>query len=264
MNGDASPLEVWPRAREAATRAVSSEPQLAEAQTSLGFLKFWLDWDWAEAETAYRKAIELDPSYPLAHRMLGILLSHLGMHEEAQQALNRARELDPVLAMHQALSAQAAFAARDYAAAVQFARQAIVVDPEFWIGHFQLAQAYVQLGKVELALESLNTSARLSGGNSKAFSLRGYLLAKLGRKDEAMEVLDTLEAIAHDRYVPPYAAALIHAGLDQRDLALNCLERAFQVRDVHLIFLPIDPKWDEFRTDARFVGLVERCGFARA
>ena len=60
-----------------------------------------------------------------------------------------------------------------------------------------------------------------------------------------MEVLDTLEAIAHDRYVPPYAAALIHAGLDQRDLALNCLERAFQVRDVHLIFLPIDPKWDD-------------------
>jgi Flp pilus assembly protein TadD len=76
------------------------------------------------------------------------------------------------------------------------------VDPEFWIGHFQLAQAYEQLGESELALEALNKAGRFSGGNSKAVSLRGYLFAKLGRVNEARGVLNTLEAIALERIYP--------------------------------------------------------------
>ncbi|MGH9676516.1 MAG: winged helix-turn-helix domain-containing tetratricopeptide repeat protein, partial [Candidatus Acidiferrum sp.] len=129
INGDAPPLVVWPRAREAAERAVSAAPNLAEAQTSMGFVKFWLDWDWVAAEAVYRKAIALDPSYAFAHRMLGILLAQMGRHEEARSSMRRARELDPLVAVEHALSAQVAFVARDYTAAVQFARQAIVVDP---------------------------------------------------------------------------------------------------------------------------------------
>ena len=87
--------------------------------------------------------------------------------------------------------------------AVQFARQAIVVDPDFWIGHLQLAQALVELGENELALSELNVAGRLSAGNSKVMSLRGYLFARVRRTDEALEVLNTLEAISRERYVPP-------------------------------------------------------------
>ena len=263
INGDAPPLEMCPLAREAAARAVAAEPNLAEAQTSLGFVKFWFDWDWLVAEAAYRKAIELDPSYPMAHRMLGIALAHMGRYAEARPEMARLRELDPLLAVNQALSAQVAFAGRDYAAAVQFARQAIVVDPEFWIGLFQLGQAFEQLGESELALEALNKAGRFSGGNSKAVSLRGYLFAKLGRVNEARQVLSTLEAIARERYVPPYAMALVHAGLGESELALEWLERALAVRDVHLAFLPVDPKWDAFRADIRFAALLKRCGFTQ-
>jgi TolB-like protein len=263
INGDAPPLAVWPRAREAAERAVSAEPDLAEAQTSMGFVKFWLDWDWAAAEDAYRKAIALDPSYALAHRMLGILLAQVGRHEEARPAIRRARELDPLVAVQHALSAQVAFVARDYAAAVQFARQAIVVDPEFWIGLFQLGQALVPLGESEQAMDALNNAGRFSGGNSKVISLRGYVFAKLGRTTEALEVLQTLEAIARDRYVPPYAMAQVYLGLGQQEQALDWLDRAFEVHDVHLILLPADPKWDPVRGDARFVTLLKRCGFTR-
>jgi len=261
VNGDAPPLAVWPRACEAVNNAVGAEPDLAEVQGSRAFLNFWLEWDWPTAEKAARKAISLDPSYPLAHRFLGIVLSHSGMHAEAQLAMRRARELDPFYAMQHALSSQAAFAAREYPAAVQFARQTIVVDPEFWIGHLQLAQVYVELGKTDLALDALNIAGRLSAANSKVIALRGYIFARTERRNEALEVLNILEAISRERYVPPYAIALVHAGLGQQDLALQWLERAYEARDVHLAFVPIDPKWDAFRTDTRFLAILNRCDF---
>jgi len=264
INGDAPSLDAWARAREGAARAIAAEPDLAEAQTSQGFVKFWFDWEWQAAEDAYRKAIVLDPNYPLSHRMLGIVLAHLGRHQEAKIEMRRAREIEPLLAVHQSLSAYLAFLEGDFDAAIQFARQAIVVAPDFWMGHFQLGQVYLQIGKAELALDSLNQSARLSGGNSKAFSLRGYLLAKLGRKDEALELISTLEALARERYVPPYAMALIYVGLEQLDLAFDWLDRAYEVRDVHMIFLPIDPKWDSLRADTRFIELLQRCAFTKS
>jgi DNA-binding winged helix-turn-helix (wHTH) protein/Flp pilus assembly protein TadD len=264
ISGDAPPLAVTPRACEAAARAVASDPGLAEAQASLGFENFWLEWNWPVAEAAFRKAIALDPNYSFAYRLLGILLSHLGHSEEASQMMRRARALDPLVAVEHALSAQVAFAARDYAAAIQFARQAIVVDPEFWIGHFQLGQAFVELGETAQALDALNNAGRFCGGNSKVVSLRGYLIAKLNKTAEALEVLNTLGAIARDRYVPPYAMALVHLGLDQRDQALDFLRRAYAVHDVHLAFLTVDPKWDPYRTDARFIELLKSCAFAPA
>jgi DNA-binding winged helix-turn-helix (wHTH) protein/tetratricopeptide (TPR) repeat protein len=264
INGDAPPLEVWPRARAAASHAVGAEPNLAEAQTSLGVVNFFLGWDWAAAEIEFRKAVALDPSYCLAHRTLGIALSHMRRPEEAKSAVRRARELEPLNAAHHALSAQVAFNARDYLAAVEFAQQATVLDPGFLIGYLQLGQAHEQLGNSDLALDALQNAGRLSVSNSKVIALKGYLFAKLGRTHQAREVLNTLEAVSRERYVPPYAAALVHAGLGEREAALECLERAYEARDVHLIFLPVDPKWDAFRSHVRFLALFRRCGFTQA
>ncbi len=260
MNGDAPPLAAWKLAREAAAQAVRAEPRLAESHSSLGFVHFWFDWTWPDAEVAFRKSIALDPSYAFAHRMLGVLLGHAGRHPEAEAEMKRARELDPLNAMHHALSAQVAFVGRDNAAAVEFARQAIVVDPRFWIGHFQLSQAYEQLGEAALALAATDEAGRLSGGNSKAISLRGYILAKQGKPTEARDVLKTLAARSRDRFVPPYALALVHEGLGEHDAALDLLERAVEIRDVHLVSLPVDPKWDALRASPRFGELLRRCG----
>ncbi len=261
VNGDAQPQIVWPLAREATRHAVEAEPNLAEVQTSLGSLKFWLDWEWPAAESAYRKAIQLDPNYPLGHRMLGVALSHMCRHEEAQAEIRRARELDPLYVMHQSLSSQIAFAARNYSAAVQFARHAIVVDPEFWIAQVHLAQVYIELGENELALAALNHPGKF-GVNSKAIALRGYVFARMGRIEDAMEVLNTLLSISKERYVPPYAMAIVHAGLKQYDLALQWLDRCCDARDVHVVFLTVDPKWDPMRGDARFSRLLHRCGLS--
>jgi hypothetical protein len=72
-----------------------------------------------------------------------------------------------------------------------------------------------------------------------------------------------LKSIARDRYVPPYAMALVYAGLGQRDSAFEWLDRAYAVRDVHLAFLGQDRKWDALREDPRFRRLLERCDFMR-
>jgi TolB-like protein/DNA-binding winged helix-turn-helix (wHTH) protein/Flp pilus assembly protein TadD len=263
INGDAPPNAVWQRARDAAQLAVAAEPDLAEAHASVAFVKFWLDWDWAGAETTFRKAIALDPNYAVAHRTLGIVLSCMQRHEEAERTVRRARELDPLHAGSYALSAQVAFYARDYPAAIQLARQATLLDPEFWVGYIQLAQAYERSGDNDLAFDALQKAGMFGGDNSKVISLRGFLLAKLGRTDEASEVLNMLESASQHRYLPPYATALVHCGLGQCDLAFDWLERAFKARDVHLALLPVDPKWDRLRADHRFPMLVKRCGFNR-
>ena len=261
INGDAPPLTVGPRARDAATRALQAAPELAEVQASRAYVSFALDWDWTGAEVAVRRAIELDPHYAVAHRTLGHLLSQMGRHDEARAAMGRARELDPLEPTHHALSSQVAFQARDYSMAVEHARQALILDPEFWIAYVQMAQAYEQLGKTAMAFDALRNAERFSERNSKSLSLRGYLLATSGRANEAREVLRTLEAVSRDRYVPPYALALVHAGLGERDAVFECLDRAYVARDVHLIFLTVDPKWDRYRGDPRFQALLARCGF---
>jgi TolB-like protein len=259
INGDAVPTQMLPLAQETAMQALKHGNKLSESHVSLGFLNLFLLWKFSVAEEEFRKAVELDGNNPLAHRMVGVTLSHMGRHHEAMAAMRRARELDPLYVMLHALSAMVYMHAGDLEAAQSFGKQAIVVDPEFWIGHHMLAQVYEQLGKYELALESNLHSGKLGGGNSKALSLRGFIFAKMGRRDEAKEVLGTLTSIAAERYVPPYAMALVHAGLNETQKAIEWLDRALEVRDVHLIFLPVDPKWDSMRDDADFQTLVKRC-----
>ena len=118
------------------------------------------------------------------------------------------------------------------------------------------------MGDTALALAALGDAARFaSGENSVTMSLRGYLLAHSGRPDEAREVIRQLEAVSGTRYVPPYAIALVYAGLGELGAALEWLERAHAGHDVQLIFLPVDPKWDPFRNDPRLQALIARCGF---
>jgi Flp pilus assembly protein TadD len=193
--------------------------------------------------------------------VLGIVLAYLGRHDEAREAMRRARELEPFAAVEHALSAHVEFAARDFKSALQLARQATALDPQFWIGQFQLAQVYEQLGGHESMLRAVEITERFGRANSKMISLRGYTLAKLGRTTEAREVLRTLETLGRERYVPQYAMALVHAGLGESDAAIQSLERGLQARDVNLVFLAVDPKWDAFRTEPRFLDLLNRCGF---
>jgi TolB-like protein/DNA-binding winged helix-turn-helix (wHTH) protein/Flp pilus assembly protein TadD len=261
MNSDVDPRRVSPPTREAAARAVAANPDVAEAQHALGHVNWMFEWDWPAAEAAFRRAIELDPSYSLVHLILAHLLSQEGRHAEAEPLMRRARELDPLNPLAYALSSQVSFQARDYAGALQHANSAIALDQEFWIGHQMRGQALEQLADDDLALKALATAARLSGQNSKPISLTGYILARSGRTGEARDLLGALEMASRQRYIPPYAVALVHAGLGDADGAFEWLNRAYATRDVHLMFLTADVKWDRYRTDPRFADLLARCGF---
>jgi TolB-like protein/DNA-binding winged helix-turn-helix (wHTH) protein/Flp pilus assembly protein TadD len=203
FNSDTSVTDVLPRYREAAQRAVRTDPDLPEAHSALAYLKLCCDWDWPAAEAGLRRALTLDPRSAISSLTLAHTLSQMGRHDEALLAARRARELDPLSPFMPALSSQVAFQARDYDEALEQARQAIVLDQEFWIGHMARGQALEQLGDHESALEALTTAARFSGQNSKALSLRAYILAKLGRTEDARAMLRTLESIAQANYVPP-------------------------------------------------------------
>jgi len=217
VNGDVPPLAVTPHALEAARHAVRIDPRLAEAQFALGYINWILKWDWPAAEAAMRRAVDLDRRNERAHTVLGHALSQMGRHAEALAATRRARELDPLSALTYALSSQVAFQARDYPAAFDHASQAIALDRQFWIGYMMRGQALEQSGQYEPALEALAIAARFSGNNSKPVGLRGYALAKAGRREEAETVLAELEALSRKRFVPPFAMALVNAGLGERD-----------------------------------------------
>jgi TolB-like protein/DNA-binding winged helix-turn-helix (wHTH) protein/Flp pilus assembly protein TadD len=261
INSDVDPRSVSARTRDAAARAVAANPDVAEAQHALGHVNWAFEWDWPAAEAAFRRAIDLDASYSMVHLILAHLLSQEGRHAEAEPFMRRGRELDPLNPLSHALSSQVAFQARDYAGALQHANRAIALDQEFWIGHQMRGQALEELGDHDLALKALATAARLSGQNSKPLSLTGYILGRSGRTAEARDLLGALEMASRQRYVPPYALALVHAGLGNADAAFEWLDRAYAARDVHLMFLTVDVKWDRYRSDPRFGDLLARCGF---
>ena len=262
MNSDMQPSTVAERAEYAARQAVDDAPDLAEAQIASAYRYFWLDGHWNKALAGLRRAVELDPNNAMAHMMLGHVLSQLEQQVEARTEMRRARELDPLYPMTYALSAHVAFQARDFAEAQDLARQTIAIAPDFWLGYMQFGQALEQLDELPASLAALEQAIKYSDGNSKPRSLRAYVLARMGRNDEALAVLAEFEAMQTQRYVPPYTFALIYAGLDREEDVRRWLERALEERDVNLGFLPVDPKWDRWRKAPWFISLLQRCEFA--
>jgi Flp pilus assembly protein TadD len=124
--------------------------------------------------------------------MLAHTLSQLRQHDLARAAARRARELDPRSALVHAMSAQTASSARDFETPVRHARDALLAEPDFWIAHWQLGQAYQQMGQTDRALESLAEASRLSNGNSKPVALSAYVLARVGRVPDARVLLNGL------------------------------------------------------------------------
>jgi tetratricopeptide (TPR) repeat protein len=258
INSDADPRGALQLASAAVQRGAALDPDLAEAQQALGQVRWLLEWDWQRAETAFRRAVVLDPSFGLAHQTLGHLLSQA----EARTEMRRARELDSLDPTAAALSSQVAFQARDFNEALALARRAIALNPGFCFGYQMQAQAEAQLSLNDAAMRSAVRAIELSGRNSKPVSLQGYLLGRTGHAAEARTLIASLEAQAAKTYVSPYTMALIQAGLGDRDGVFDWLDRAYAVRDVHLIYLPADVKWDPYRSDPRFVALLARCHFS--
>jgi Flp pilus assembly protein TadD len=153
------------------------------------------------------------------------------------------------------------FQARQYDAAVEQLQKTIRMNPHFWVGHLHLGKVYEQKGMYQAAIEEFTKARDLSEGNSETIASLGHAYALSGRQDAARNVLEELQRQSRTSYIPPYNIAMIYAALGEKDHALDWLEKGYETRDVHMIFLKVDPKWDSFRTDSRFQGLLERMGF---
>jgi tetratricopeptide (TPR) repeat protein len=260
FNGDTRPSDVVVEARAAAAAAMAAGAGVAEAETAVASIQFLFDWNWFAAETHLSRAVSLNPSWAQGYWMLGHALTQQGRHQEALAAASRAQDLDPLDALTHGMAAQISYSAGRTEMAAAHAKEALLVEPNFWVGQWQLGQAYEQMGRADEALEVIAHALRLSNGNSKPLSLTAYLLARTGRTQEAREILDTLERRARDAYVPPVAVALGYLGLNDRERVFEWLEQALAVRDVHLIYVPWDRKWESLRKEKRFRDLLRRSG----
>ncbi len=260
VTSDADPAALWPKARHAADEALRLQSGTAESWTSSGVAGFWLDWDWARAERDLRRAVQLNPSYVSGHRFLAHVLSNLGRHAEALAVMENARRLDPLSPALHAVSGQLYFQAGQFSEAGEQARRALALHSEFWLGHLILGKVHERTRRAAAALQDFDIAFQLSEGNTEALSLKGYTLAGMGRRAEAEQVLRTLLETARTRFVPPYNVALLFAGLGDSDNAYEWLEKARLHRDVHMVFLTVEPKWDRFRGEPRFRSLMGDCG----
>lgn len=255
---DAPALEILPKALAAANRAVELDSQLAEAHSSVGSIKLWMEWDWPGAEAFFRRALELNSNYVTAHRYYGHLLSNLGRHTESAEEMRRAREVDPLSPIVHALSGRLLYQARQYDLALQHLKDALGIDSDLWVVHTFLGGVYERLGRFNEARAEYQKAFELSGGNTETIAFRGHILAQLGHRAEAEEAIRILTELAKQRYVPPYNIAMVHAGLGDVEAALDCLEKAYETRDVRLTFLAVEAKWDHIRSEPRFRVLLDR------
>ena len=255
---DADPALAGPVATNALAEAVRLGPDLVETKISQGYLSLFRDLDPESAAKFARAAIGQDPNNAIAHMLLGTSLMRSN-GTEGREMLRRARELEPMFALAFANSANIAIVSRDYAGGQELARQAVAIDPQFWVGHFYLGRALFALGETEAALQEFDEAARLSDRHSLTYAARVGALVKLGRVDEARAVLAEARERAGHQYLPPYTFASMHELLGERDAAFEALDRAIDRRDVNLLNITMDPQMASLRDDPRFADVLRRC-----
>lgn len=264
ITSDVRPREMWPLARNAASEAIRLNGSLTEAQAAGGDVDFWLEWDWGRSAERLRRAIQLNPNNALAHGRYAQLLSNSGRHTEAVAEITKAHQLDPFSPITNTLAGQFLLYSGRYPEAIAALDKAFAIDSGFWVAHLTMGAIYERTGKPEAAIQSFEKAYSNSSGNLQALAAKGYVLARSGRRAQAEQIAHGLMETGKSRFVPPTDIALVYAGLGDRESVLQWLEKGYEARDVHMVFLTIDPMWDDFRSDPRFQGLLQRCRFVLA
>ena len=255
--------EAYPLARAAALKAIALDGRLAEAHASLAFILADYDWDWDTADRHFKSAVELNPNYEIALRTYSGYLSWWGRDKEALAFAGRARDLDPVSPNVRQNLGLAHYFAGQYDDAITQFREALDLDPNFGQAHVMLGRTYVAKGLPDRAVEELERARRLMGARPDVVTPMAYVLAKAGRRREALATLDELRRIAKPRDPSPFRLAYVHIGLGETDRAFEWLQQAIEARDWQMAMLKVEPAFDGLRSDPRFGALLERVGLPR-
>jgi adenylate cyclase len=255
------PNEAYPKSKAIVMKALELDDRLAEAHAVLADVRFFYDWDWEGAEREYKRAIELNPSYALAHNNYAFYFSALTRHDDALAEIKRARELDPVSLLINSDLGWAYYFARQYDQAILQFRRALELDPNLEVSQFALGRVYE---KKEMFVESLaayRKAVSLSPSDPVSIAGLGYAYAVAGRRDDALNIVARLTHPSQQKLIPSWGIATIYIGLDNKDEAFAWLEKAFADRVSDLVYLQTDPVLDPLRSDPRFQVLVRRMSF---
>ncbi|MGB7923981.1 MAG: protein kinase, partial [Pyrinomonadaceae bacterium] len=255
--GMVPPGEAYPKARAAALRALELDAGLGEAYAAFGLIAS-SQWDWAESERLYRKALELSPNYSLAHEWYASMLLGTGRTKKGLKETHRSEELDPLSPRAMSMTAFNNYQACRFNDALAKAHQIIDMDKNFPQGYFQVGNCLERMGRAEEAVTALEKSMRLMPDSTLPQYALCFALVAAGRRNEAREVLNELKKAAEKGYVKPYFMAMAHAALDERDAAFELFERACAERDHWLIWFGTEPKLDPLRSDPRFIKLFRQ------
>ena len=256
--GAGAPQEYLPRAKAAAEKAVELDDSLAEAHASLG-LVYHSYFRSAESAREFDRSIQLDPNYATAHHWYGRLtLVMQGKLDHALVEVKRAYELDPVSPIIHTDVGAVYLMARRYDEAIEQLRGTVQMDPEFYWAHRFLGMALDLKGDTTGALAEFTKAFQLND-DPAGLGFIGHAQARMGHEKEARARLDQMNDAAKRRYVAPYAFALIHLALGDKDQALDWLEKAAQERGLtYFNFIKVDPFLDPLRGDPRFEAVMQK------
>jgi len=231
---------------------------MAEAYASLGFINCCLEWDWPTAEQNYLKAIALKPNYPTAHHWYGELLITAGRFDEGLVQLRMAQELDPLSLAINADLAAAFYYARQYDRSENQLENLLDLNSNFVRARVLLAKVLAEKTEYSKAIEMARSAVELSGDDPVAVAALAHILALAKQSREANEILDDLQRSRKRRYISAGNIATIYIGLDKKQLAFDWLEKAYQNKDIEIVWLRVSPVFDPLRSDPRFTKLLER------
>ncbi|HSM72607.1 MAG TPA: tetratricopeptide repeat protein [Anaerolineales bacterium] len=256
-----APHEAHPKARQAAEKALSLNGRLAEAHTSLGWIKFMYDWDWEGAEKEFKKAISINPSYASAHHFYADYLKAMGRFDEALTEIEKAQELDPLSLAISTGVGHVLYLSRQYDEAIEQYQRAVDLDPDFMITHVWFGRPYLEKGMYEEAISELEIAVKLSGESTLPLAMLGHGLASAGRKDEALEILEKLKERSESEYVPSYWIAVIYNGFRDKEKVITWMKKAYEERSSWLVWTNVEPRFDWLRNDPDVAELLKAMKF---
>ena len=256
----APPRESFPQAKAAAQKALAIDAGLAEAHTTLAYALANYDWNFAEAEREYLKAIELNPNYATAHQWYAEFLSAMRRFDEAKTEIRRAEELDPLSPIIQSIVGLIFYHSRDFDAAIAQYQKTINNYPGFPIVYAYLSLAYAQKGMFDEAFEAETKLLQAVGTDEKNVESLRRIYRQNGWKVFLQTLLDMTNLEAQKHYVNSFSQAFLYMRMGEREQALQWLEKSFAERHRYVVYLNADPNADFLRGDARFQDLIRRVG----
>jgi eukaryotic-like serine/threonine-protein kinase len=265
-SGSTAPMDAYPKAKEAAQKALQIDDSLAEAHTSLAWVMALYDWDWTGAEKEFQRAIGLNPNYATAHQWYGIILWNTGRLDDAMKEERRALELDPLSTIINRNVGDVFLFQHKYDQAIAQYKKTLEIDPTFGSAVNNLALAYAHKGMYPEAIAEFQKGTggaappATGDGNSAPSPVLTYIYAKAGRTAEAEQMLNAIQNSATRRYVPAISSARVYTALGQKDNAFEWLEKAYIERSISAQTngIKVDPAFDPLRSDPRFADLLRR------